>query len=114
MIFRNSNNDDILLTIRSIVPESEMSQNVSRLLNGSWHVQTIGTGAEVLMVEGIGDHAVLDQLNHYFTTKERLTLEYLTEFKSVIIKEQPYSSLEFGGPNPHYSINLEMAVMPDV
>jgi len=114
MIFKNASNSDILLTIRSIVPEAEMSQSVNRLLNGSWHVQTIGTGAEVLMVEGIGSHAVLDELNHYCATKERLTLEYLTEFKSVIVKERPYSYLEFGGPNPHYTINLELAVMPNV
>jgi len=114
MIFKNANNDDILLTIRTLVPDVSINQNVSQLLTGEWFVQTIGDSREVLMVEGLGSHAVLNELLGYFASKEQLTIEYLSESKTVIVKEKPYSQLEFGGPNPHYSINLELAVIPNV
>lgn len=114
MIFKNMNNEDILLTIRSIVPEIKMNQYVEQLLTGEWFIQTIGESREVLMAEGLCRYSVVKELQGYFVSKEELTIEYLSENKTVIIKEQPNASLEFGGPDPMYSVNLELAVIPNV
>ena len=113
-MIRNSYSEIIDLIIINVTPTYVKNETVSNLLDGTFHIQTVGDRAQKLGIEAVCSFTVLDEIQGYADTKEQLTITYLGITKTGILIGQPNYELILPGANPTYRINFELAVIPDV
>lgn len=114
-MFMNSSGDKIDAFIVFARPTPVTNESVKNMLNGSWHIQSIGTPAETMSVELVCGWDVVQELQEYAETKELLTVEYLDFEKVGFILNAPAYTIQMPRPcNPIYLVDFELAVIPDV
>ena len=104
------------LTVASANINPEQSETAGRLLDGSWHIQTIGVAAEVIEIVVYCSWAVLQKIQFYANIKDTLTVEYLDFVKSGVIRGRPeYELFSKGGTADRlYVVDFELVVIHSV
>lgn len=114
-MIRNSNSEEVTAFVVHARPEPKMNESSSNLLNGGWHIQTIGVPAEILKVKLSCKWTVVQELMTYYTTKEILYIDYLDfEKRGHILNLPTYDLGEADETDPTYIMTFEMAVVPNV
>ena len=113
-MIRNSFSEILDLIIIEVTPTYVKNETVSNLLDGTWHIQTIGSRAQKLRVEAICSSTVIDELQGYADTKEQLTVTYLGVTVSGVIIGELWYELFAPGVLPTYRTMFEVAVIPSV
>lgn len=113
-MIKNSYNETLDLRVIDVRPTYEKNETVGNLLDGTWHVQTVGSRAQRLGVEVVCTFTVLDEIQGYADTKEELTITYLAREATGVIIGQPQYELLLPGLDPLYRVNFDVAVIPDV
>ena len=111
---RNSSDETLDLILISAEPQGIKSESISNMLNGDWHIQTIGTRAEKLIINLIVAYSVLKSILNYADTKELLTVNFLDFTKTGCIIGQPSYEILRPGIDPLYTVDFELAVIPNV
>ena len=106
----NSYNEALNLRIIDVAPSYQKNETVSNLLDGTWHIQTVGARAERLNIEVVCTFTVLKELQDYADEKERLTVVFLGLTKVGVIAGQPSFDLLLPGTDPLYRVNFEVVV----
>lgn len=111
----NSTGEKIDAFIVYARPARVSKESVGTLLNGNWHIQTIGKSAKMINVQLVCSWDVVQEIQRYAITKEYLTVDYLDfEETGFIIGTPAYDLLAPGRGSPSYVVTFELAVIPDV
>ena len=114
-MIKNANSEEINAFIVYARPETVINESSSKFLNGGWFIQTIGASSEKLKIQLICKWDVTQELMGYAKTKEILSVEFLDfEKKGFILGIPTYGIVRQEKTNPTYSIDFEMAVVPNV
>lgn len=106
----NSYNEALNLRIINVAPSYIKNETVSNLLDGTFHIQTIGARAKKLNIEVVCSFTVLNELQDYADEKERMTVTYLGLTDIGVIVGQPSFDLLLPGTDPLYRVNFEVVV----
>ena len=110
----NSSSETIDVVIIAAETKFVKSESIGNMLNGAWHVQTIGSRAKKCLVRLYAPYSVVLELLDYADTKEPLTVNYLDEDTTGIIMNQPDFEIATPAEDPIYSVTFDMAVVSDV
>ena len=114
-MIKTLSDDEIDAFIVYVRPEPRINESASTFLNGEWFVQTIGSPAEILKVKVACKWTVVQILQNFAKTKERLSISFLDFTKIAFILGIPtYDVAEVNSDNPKYIMEFEMAVVNNV
>lgn len=111
---KNSDGESLDLILISAEPKYVKIESTSNLLNGNWHVQTVGNRAEKISVNVIVAYSVMQYLFDYADTKEILTIDFHDFTENGFIISQPEYELFAPAEDTIYNATFELAVIPNV